>query len=180
FPTLCATLGYDTTTTLLLCDPPWAFATIVTFALTRSVNHFYRKSHLMGIRGAGRQSCELCFVVIKPLLMKRYLLYSETHRFLMPPLIAGYLLLWGWVDNTFAREPAKRAVAIALINTIGQIGNIVGPCYAWPSKWGGPTYRYSYAISIAAIGISTTMLGGMHLYLKHLNEQIDRNENVKG
>ncbi|KAG2052585.1 hypothetical protein BDR06DRAFT_957658 [Suillus hirtellus] len=97
----------------------------------------------------------------------------------MAPLIAGYLVLWGWVNNTFSREPAKRAVAITLINTIGQIGNIVGP-YAWPSKWGGPTYHYSCAISIAAIGVSITMLGGMRLYLKHLNEQIERNENVKG
>ncbi|KAG6817447.1 hypothetical protein H0H87_008615 [Tephrocybe sp. NHM501043] len=30
FPTLCATLGYNTTTTLLLCAPPWIFSTIVT------------------------------------------------------------------------------------------------------------------------------------------------------
>jgi len=31
FPTLTATLGYSRTITLLLCAPPWAFATIVTF-----------------------------------------------------------------------------------------------------------------------------------------------------
>jgi hypothetical protein len=43
FPTLCATLGYDTTVTLLLCAPPWAFAGIFAFTLTRLVNHFYQK-----------------------------------------------------------------------------------------------------------------------------------------
>lgn len=50
FPTLCATLGYDTTVTLLLCAPPWVFACIVAFALTWLVNHFYQKSHLIYTR----------------------------------------------------------------------------------------------------------------------------------
>ena len=35
FPTLSATMGYSNTVTLLLCAPPWAFATIVSFAVTR-------------------------------------------------------------------------------------------------------------------------------------------------
>jgi hypothetical protein len=38
FPTLTATLGYDRTVTLLLCAPPWIFATIVAFAVTRLVS----------------------------------------------------------------------------------------------------------------------------------------------
>jgi len=35
FPTLTATLGYSPTVTLLLCAPPWAFATVVAFAVSR-------------------------------------------------------------------------------------------------------------------------------------------------
>lgn len=35
FPTLTATLGYNRTVTLLLCAPPWGFATIVAFIVTR-------------------------------------------------------------------------------------------------------------------------------------------------
>ena len=35
FPTLTATLGYNRTITLLLCAPPWVFATLVAFAVTR-------------------------------------------------------------------------------------------------------------------------------------------------
>ncbi|KAG6919394.1 hypothetical protein DXG01_006277 [Tephrocybe rancida] len=35
FPTLSATLGYGTTTTLLLCVPPWIFSTIVTVFISR-------------------------------------------------------------------------------------------------------------------------------------------------
>ena len=36
FPTLSATLGYNRTVTLLLCAPPWVFATLVAFIVTRS------------------------------------------------------------------------------------------------------------------------------------------------
>lgn len=35
FPTLTATLGYNPTVTLLLCAPPWGFATLVAFAVTK-------------------------------------------------------------------------------------------------------------------------------------------------
>jgi hypothetical protein len=35
FPTLTETLGYSPTMTLLLCAPPWGFATIVAFAVSR-------------------------------------------------------------------------------------------------------------------------------------------------
>lgn len=35
FPTLSATMGFDTNVTLLLCAPPWIFATIVAFAVNR-------------------------------------------------------------------------------------------------------------------------------------------------
>jgi hypothetical protein len=47
--------------------------------------------------------------------------------------------------------------------------------YAWPSNW-GPTYRYSYAVCIAALGVSTGMFGMMHIYLKRLNERMERME----
>jgi hypothetical protein len=35
FPTLTATLGYSPTVTLLLCVPPWVFATVVALAVSR-------------------------------------------------------------------------------------------------------------------------------------------------
>jgi hypothetical protein len=44
----------------------------------------------------------------------------------MASTITGYLVILGWINNTFAREPAKRAVAVALMNATAQIGNIVG------------------------------------------------------
>jgi len=43
------------------------------------------------------------------------------------------MVLWGWINNTFAGEPAKRAVAVAVINGLANIGNIIGSLVAFSS-----------------------------------------------
>ncbi|KAG0693092.1 major facilitator superfamily domain-containing protein [Suillus ampliporus] len=168
FPTLSATMGYGTTVTLLLCAPPWGFAAIVAFAISRHSDKtqkryiYFAISNAVGALGFIISMCTMNTAV-------RYI-----SLFLMAQIIAGYMVLWGWISNTFDREPAKRAVAIALINGLGQLGSVAGS-YVWPSNW-GPTYRYSYAICVAAVAVATGMFGVMHLYLKHENERIERNE----
>ncbi|KAG1793937.1 major facilitator superfamily domain-containing protein [Suillus plorans] len=168
FPTLCATLGYDTTVTLLLCAPPWVFGGMIAFSLAWYSDKKQKRYKCFMVSNA---LCVLAFT-ISIFTMNKAARYISL--FLMTQVVGGYLVLLGWISNTFAREPAKRAVAIALMNTLGQTGNVIGS-YAWSSNW-GPTYRYSYAICIATLGVSTCMFGGMYLYLKHLNEQIERNE----
>ncbi|KAG0697635.1 major facilitator superfamily domain-containing protein [Suillus ampliporus] len=168
FPTLSKTMGYGTTVTLLLCVPPWVFAGIVAFAMSRHSDKKQRRyryvaaSNAVGAVGFIMSMCTMNTAV-------RYI-----SLFLMAQIIAGYMVLWGWISSTFDREPAKRVVAIALINGLGQLGSIAGS-YLWPSNW-GPTYHYSYAICLAGIVVSTAMFGVMHLYLKHQNELIERNE----
>jgi MFS family permease len=168
FPTLCATLGYNTTTTLLLCAPPWMFAAIVAFAVTWYSDKKQKRYKYFVVSNA----VGAIAFIMSIFTMNKAARYISM--FLMAQMMAGYLVLWGWANNTFAREPAKRAVTIALMNGMGQIGNIVGS-YAWPLNW-GPTYRYSYVTSIAVMVVSTIMFGGMYIHLNHLNEQIERNE----
>lgn len=43
FPTLMSTIGYSPTLTLLLCTPPWIFATLVAIALSRLDTHSLSK-----------------------------------------------------------------------------------------------------------------------------------------
>jgi MFS family permease len=51
FPTLTATLGFDSTKTLLLCAPPWIFATVVAFIVNRHAD----------------RARERCFHIVVPL-----------------------------------------------------------------------------------------------------------------
>ena len=47
FPTLSATMGYNRTITLLLCAPPWIFASVVALLLSRQVQMEYSKHNLL-------------------------------------------------------------------------------------------------------------------------------------
>jgi hypothetical protein len=109
----------------------------------------------------------------------------------MAQTATAQIVLWAWVNNTFTRQPAKRAVAIAIISASSAVGNVIGSLvppiscsrwlfttfhrFVWPLNW-GPTYRYSYTVCLAALGVSTAMLGVMHLHLKRVNKQIEINE----
>lgn len=168
FPTLSATMGYNTTITLLLCAPPWVLSTIGSFALSR----YSDKKQKRFIYIAASNGVTVLGFVISICTMNTAARYVSL--FLMAQVNAGYMVFWGWVNNTFTGEPAKRAVAVALVNALAQAGNISGS-YAWQTQW-GPTYRYSYAVCIAALGVSTAICGGIHIHLKHLNEQIARKE----
>jgi len=44
----------------------------------------------------------------------------------MAQVYAGHMVLWGWIHNTFAGEPSKRAVAVAMINAMANVGNLAG------------------------------------------------------
>ncbi|KAG2043838.1 major facilitator superfamily domain-containing protein [Suillus americanus] len=168
FPTLVATMGYDTTVTLLLTTPPSVLGIIGAFAFSRLSDHTHKRfiyifaSKVLAAIGFTVSICTVSTVV-------RY-----GSMFLMASSVAGQMVLWAWIKNTFAREPAKRAVAIAMISGVSAVGSIAGS-YMWPLNW-APTYRYSYAICFGALGVSTAMLGVMHLHLKRVNEQIERNE----
>ncbi|KAF8507454.1 MFS general substrate transporter [Hysterangium stoloniferum] len=121
FPTLTATLGFKSTTvTLLLTAPPWFFAAFVLFFNARHADvtgeRFWHVSGpiLLGIVG---------FVISLSTMntAARYIaLFLEAQSY------AGLIVFVTWLSNSFARPPAKRAVALALVNAWSQLGNIAG------------------------------------------------------
>ena len=208
FPTLAATLGYNRTVTLLLCAPPWIFAILVALAVARLVFYLLReklRTHvepqtfrrhrgeilphdLLLVRWAGwicdcvfyhEHRCAIHFSVSdsNPLPFAKDLTLHPL-RFLMAQSYAALVVYWAWICSTFPRPPSKRAVAIALINGSGAMGNIAGS-YFWPKPW-GESYRYSFAICIAVNGLSIVMILGFRAYLKALNEKAEREEQAQG
>ncbi|KAF8760900.1 MFS general substrate transporter [Rhizoctonia solani] len=172
FPTLTATLGYNRTITLLLCAPPWAFATIVAFINARHADktgeRFWHVSVplFVGIIG---------FVIAEATMNTagRYIAL-----FLMAQSYAGFIVFFSWCSNSLPRPPSKRAVALALINAFSQLGNVAGS-YVWPNEW-GTTYRNSYAICIACFGCAIAMCFAFRQHLITLNHRLDNGEEVEG
>ncbi|KAJ8593298.1 MFS general substrate transporter [Rhizopogon salebrosus TDB-379] len=172
FPTLSATLGYNPTVSLLLVAPPFIFAVIVTFSLSRHSDYtqerFYHiiASYIGGILGFIIAICTMNTAA-------RY-----VSLFLMAQSYAGLVVMLAWMSNSFPRPPSKRAVTLSIINGFSQLGNVAGS-YIWPSKW-GPTYRYSYGICIAATGVSIIMSWMFKEHLKTLNKELERKEQEQG
>lgn len=122
FPTLTATLGYGRTRTLLLCAPPWAFATIVAFSVTRHSDKTQERFwHI---------ACPLALGVVGFVIAVSTMNTAARYisLFLMAQSYAGFITFLAWISNSFSRPPAKRAVALALINAFSQLGNIAGSC----------------------------------------------------
>jgi len=170
FPTLTATLGYSRTVTLLLCAPPWGFATIIAFVNARHADktgeRFY---HIIGPFIVGIIGFIIALATEKT--APRF-----VALFLMAQSYAGFIVFYSWLSNSIPRPPAKRAVSLALINGFSQLGNIAGS-YIFPANW-GPSYRKSYGITLACfvVGIVMTFIFRQHLI--SLNARMDRGEFV--
>ena len=92
----------------------------------------------------------------------------------MAQSLIATVVCMGWVSSIFSRPPSKRAVVIAFVNALGQLGGVSGS-YVWPKTW-GPTYRYSYGICIAANGLAIIMILAFRVHLKVLNEKAEKEE----
>ncbi|KAB5592961.1 transport protein [Ceratobasidium theobromae] len=172
FPTLTSTLGYNRTISLLLCAPPWGFASIVAFIASRHADktgeRFYHiaSSYVVGIIG-------FIISMITMNVAARYL-----SLFLMAQSYTGFIIFWSWCSNSLPRPPSKRAVALALINSFSQFGNVAGS-YVWPSKWGNK-YQQSYGICTACYVFTIVMCFVFRQHLIYLNRRLDDGHEVDG
>ncbi|GAB1214375.1 hypothetical protein ATERTT37_003537 [Aspergillus terreus] len=87
--------------------------------------------------------------------------------------VALFLQAASYAGSTFPRPPAKRAVAIAMINAFSQLGNVAGS-YVWNLSENG--YRKSYGIVTAMFGITIVGCFGLRMLLANLNKQLEEAE----
>ncbi|KIJ62236.1 hypothetical protein HYDPIDRAFT_114712 [Hydnomerulius pinastri MD-312] len=168
FPTLSATMGFDTTVTLLLCAPPWIFTALLAFAVARHSD--LKKRRFVYIAVAE------CFGIIGFIIAACTMNTAARYvsLFLMAQTYAGLVCFYTWMSNTIPRPPAKRAVSLAFINGFSQLGNVAGS-YIWPAEW-GPTYRKSFGICIATAAMHIFLCWIMHRHLVSENAKLEKAE----
>lgn len=164
-PTLTGTLGFGYVPTLLMSSPPWAFACIVSL-----INAWH----------ADRQQ-ERFWHIVWPICMGivGFVISMATDNvaaryvalFLQAGAYAGFIVFYSWISSSFPRPPAKRAVAIAMINAFSQIGNIIGS-YVWNLEANG--FRGSYGIVLSMFGVTIVGCYGFRVVLVNLNKKIEQ------
>ncbi|GAA5973309.1 hypothetical protein JCM11641_003066 [Rhodosporidiobolus odoratus] len=140
FPQLTKTLGYSNTASLLLCAPPFLFAAICAFFVSRHSD----------------KTQERYLHIVAPLIIGivGFIIAMTTKAFgpryfslfLMAQSYSGFVCFYAWTSSTFARPAMTRSISIAAVNALSQLGNVAG-AYCFPSVW-GPSYAKSYAICI--------------------------------
>jgi hypothetical protein len=93
--------------------------------------------------------------------------------FLQAGSYAGFIVFYSWLSSSFPRPPAKRAVAIAMVNAFSQLGNIAGS-YVWQMPENG--FRKSYGIVIAMFGVTIAGCFWFRQILVGLNKKIEAAE----
>ncbi|KZT05457.1 MFS general substrate transporter [Laetiporus sulphureus 93-53] len=172
FPTIADTLGFSTTVSLLLCAPPWIYATIVcavnAWSADRTGERFFHH-------------CWPWWGVIIAYIIGASTTSIGARYFGMFLMAAGYsgklsrfALTAVWVSNAIPRPPAKRSAAIGIVNGIGNMGNLISS-YTWQSQW-GPDYHPSMYIGISTLTFSTILAFVIRCMLVHENKKLKREE----
>ncbi|KAL7954599.1 major facilitator superfamily domain-containing protein [Trichoderma compactum] len=167
FPSLTGTLGFAYVPTLLMSSPPWVFACLVSLAVSWNADRTQEKFWhitapiIMGIVG---------FVISMSTLnvAARY-----VALFLQAGSYAGFIVFYSWISSSFPRPPAKRAVAIAMVNAFSQLGNVAGS-YVWALTENG--YRKSYGIVLAMFGVTIVGNAVFKMILNNLNKKLEAGE----
>ncbi|KAG2110524.1 MFS general substrate transporter [Suillus discolor] len=191
FPTLSATMGYSTTTSLFLCAPPWILGTATSFVVARhsdiTGDRFWHIAGplLVGMAGfiiaISTMNTGMRYLSLWEAFLSSFCDYTGSRaprRFLMAQSPVAFAVSLTWAMNTFSQSQSKRAAAIALINTMASAGNVTSP-YFWPSSW-GPSYVNSYLICILASVVSIAMFWVFREHLSRCNKAAQAEEQVLG
>jgi MFS family permease len=183
FPSLTKTLGFGYVTTLLMSAPPWAFACVISLAnawhADRTEERFW---HIVGPIMFGMAGFVISMVTENTaaryvaLFMQASSYAGKSHPYhhpCVPKLIiifSGFIVFYSWISSSFPRPPAKRAVAIAMINAFSQLGNIAGS-YVWNMTSNG--YRNSYGVVTAMFGMTILGCFLFRMILIRANKRLD-------
>lgn len=141
FPTLTATLGLSNTISLVLVAPPYLFFCV------------YSWGH--GIMSDRLQKRFWFFMYPLPITILGFIIFMVTDNFgaryfsffLMVFIFAPTSTTFAWISASIPRPPAKRAVAVAFINAVGNAGSIFSPYFY--TKDQSPYYRKANGANIA-------------------------------
>ncbi|KAG9726105.1 MFS general substrate transporter, partial [Aureobasidium melanogenum] len=167
FPSLTKTLGFGYVPTLLMSAPPWVFACIVSLINAWHADRTQEKFwHIVG---------PICMGLVGFIINMSTLNTAGRYiaLFLQAGSYAGFIVFYSWISSSFPRPPAKRAVAIALVNAFSQLGNVAGS-YVWDLTENG--YRKSYGIVTAMFGVTIVGCIIMKMVLVNLNKKLEAGE----
>ncbi|GAA5898681.1 hypothetical protein JCM6882_000895 [Rhodosporidiobolus microsporus] len=171
FPTVVQTFGYSKVITLCLTAPPYLFTTVLSVVISRlSDRKPERCFHLAIPLGFGLVGYAIAAATLNT--AARY-----VSLFLMlGGLFGSYNVALAWISSSFPRPRAKRAMAYAVINSLGNIAQIWSP-YLYP-KSDGPKYSMAFITNSIMAAVSILFCFVLRWCLARANARMDRDEQI--
>jgi MFS family permease len=170
FPTLTGTLGYNKTISLLLVAPPYVFMVIWSFLHSvvsdRVNNRFWFVLYPVPIVIVGA----FVFMFTSSFGARYFSLFLLIFIFAMNGTI------YAWIANAIPRPPAKRAAALAFVNSVGNAASIWTP-FTYTDK-SAPYYRVAMGVNVGLTALAGICAVILRFYLQYQNRQLDRMENM--
>lgn len=166
-PTVMQTLGYTRTVTLALTCPPYLVAAgMAVFVAWNSGRRNERTWHITTFKAL------VCIGFIIPAVT-----FSVPARMVAIFLFTGFSyginnVILGWLSSTLGQTNEKKAVAIAICNSLGNMSAIYTP-YLWP-KSHGPRYLPAWMASISFSAAVVILAWVMKLVLARKNKKMRR------
>ncbi|KAI7552030.1 MFS general substrate transporter [Hortaea werneckii] len=153
YPSIVEGFGYNRVVTLLLTAPPYIFA-----AIGSLVNSWHsdkvgeRGFHFSGPVGVGCIGYIICLIT-----QNGDARYAASFIFVGGMYISNSLVM-SWVTGVMGRTPENRAVSVAIVNVLGQVGNVIAPYFFVESD--RPRYQMAFILMMvfALLAVSCAML----------------------
>ncbi|CAI7578767.1 hypothetical protein N7533_003159 [Penicillium manginii] len=166
FPTIVATLGYDTTKTLLLSAPPYIFAAIL------SVSNSFHSDRVSErwLHIVWPQVFSMIGFILSAVTLNVPTRYIST--FMMMSIYGSFGCILSWVSTSLPRPRSKRAVAYAVVNAGSNFASIYAS-YFYPESQ-GPRYWQANVANVAFSGMCILMATVLKFTLRWRNNRLDK------
>lgn len=164
-PTVVKTLGFGTTTTLALTCPPYLVAGGISILVSWSSGRFNERtwhttvSKLIACSGFAIAAAT----------------YNVAARYIAIMIFVGATygvnnIVLAWAAASLGETDEKKAVAIAMTNTVGNLASVYTP-YLWPDD-GSPGFLAAFLASIAFSVMVIVSAWAMRLILVRKNRKL--------
>lgn len=164
-PTVVKTLGYSTTITLALTCPPYLLAAAMAIAMSYTSGRYNERTwHI---------------TICKSLIIIGFIIPAVTTnvaaRFVAIFIFVTFSfginnIMLGWTSATLGQTPEKKAVALALCNSLGNMSSIYTP-YLWPSS-DNPRFLKAWMAAISFSAVAVAAVWVMRISLQRKNRKM--------
>lgn len=166
FPTIVK--GFDlgsTTITLVLTSPPYILSAFVSVAVAISSDKLKERGYHISVP----QITTCIGFIISVATVNSTARYAAAFLYISGAF-ASNALIFSWAATSLSQTVEKRACSTAIINVVGQIGNIYSP-YFFPAAQ-SPRYTMAFILMTVFSGVAIAGAVLMKILLKRENKKI--------